>query len=203
MKRSLLAVLLVIAGYVGGHLTATPPAAAQGSEGLQNFNDLPPTAPNQPTKGIYWSSEKLKSAGVTMAARRAANKPMTLAEIRQLVPLPYTRTHTYNLMHRVPTPAGQPSLGEMHDGVTDLYVVIAGSGATTVGGEIPDKNCSRPGECTGTIKGGETFPLKAGDIREIAPSSPHATLTGPEGMTYMMIKVNVGLYPWSQIGMIR
>jgi len=132
-----------------------------------------------------------------------ANKPMSLTEIRQLVPQPFTRTHIYNLMHRVPTPAGQPALGEQHDGVTDLYIVIAGSGMTTVGGEIPEKKSSNPGEYTGIIKGGETFPLKAGDILEIPPSVPHATSTGPEGMTYMMVKINVGLYPWSIVGMVK
>jgi mannose-6-phosphate isomerase-like protein (cupin superfamily) len=204
MKKSLSAVLLVLAGYVGGYLSATAPTAAQGSPAADKvLTALPPLAPDQPTKGIYWSSEKLKDAGTKMAARRAANKPMNLAEIRQLVPLPYTRTHTYNLMHRVPTPAGQPSLGEQHDGVTDLYIVIAGSGMTTVGGEIPEKKSSHPGEYTGIIRGGETFPLKAGDILEIPPSVPHATSTGPEGMTYMMVKINVGLYPWSIVGLVK
>jgi hypothetical protein len=56
--------------------------------------------------------------------------------------------------------------------VTDLYIVVVGSGMTTVGGEIPTKVSSRPGEYTGVIKAGETFPLKAGDILEIPQSGP-------------------------------
>jgi hypothetical protein len=42
-----------------------------------------------------------------------------------------------------------------------------------------------------------------GDTLEIPPSVPHATSTGPDGMTYVMVKINVGLYPWSIVGMVK
>jgi quercetin dioxygenase-like cupin family protein len=60
---------------------------------------------------------------------------------------------------------------------------------------------SRPGEYGGNLKGGgKQFKLKAGDLLNIPPNMSHATIPDPdEGMTYVLMKVNVGLYPWSLI----
>jgi quercetin dioxygenase-like cupin family protein len=44
------------------------------------------------------------------------------------------------------------------------------------------------------------FRVKAGDLLNIPANQPHATIAdGPDGMTYVLMKVNVGLYPWSLI----
>ena len=51
----------------------------------------------------------------------------------------------------------------------------------------------------GPIKGGTPFKLQAGDILNIPPNMPHATMPDTGGMTYVLMKVNVGLYPWSLI----
>ena len=111
-----------------------------------------------------------------------------------------TRTHSFILMHRPePRTASQTPNAEQHEGATDIYFVVAGSGTVTVGGEIDSKRASRPGEYTGPIKGGKPFKLQAGDILDIPPNMPHATVPDSGGMTYVLMKVNVGLYPWSLI----
>lgn len=71
----------------------------------------------------------------------------------------------------------------------------------TVGGDVADKRVVRPGEYSGTLKtGGKQFKLKAGDILNIPPNMVHSTVPdAPDGMTYVLMKVNVGLYPWSLI----
>ena len=69
----------------------------------------------------------------------------------------------------------------------------------TVGGTIDNRRTVRPGEYVGPISGGKAFKLKTGDILDIPPNMPHATVPDAGGMTYVLMKVNVGLYPWSLI----
>jgi mannose-6-phosphate isomerase-like protein (cupin superfamily) len=89
---------------------------------------------------------------------------------------------------------------EQHEGATDVYFVVAGSGTVVVGGEVENKRTSRPGEYGGgPIKDGKPFKLQPGDILNIPPNMPHSTMPDPGGMTYVLMKVNVGLYPWSLI----
>ena len=84
--------------------------------------------------------------------------------------------------------------------MTDVYFVTGGSGSVVVGGEIPNRRTVRPGEYSGDpITGGQTFKLEAGDILNIPPNAPHATMADAGGMTYVLMKINVGLYPWSLV----
>jgi mannose-6-phosphate isomerase-like protein (cupin superfamily) len=107
-----------------------------------------------------------------------------------------TRTHSYIMVHRAQS-AGNP---EQHEGVTDVYFVTGGSGTALVGGEIPNRRVVRPGEYAGDpIKGGQAFKLQAGDILNIPPNVPHQTAADAGGMTYVLMKINVGLYPWSLV----
>lgn len=69
-----------------------------------------------------------------------------------------------------------------------------------VGGQIPNRRTVRPGEYAGDpIQSGRSFKLQTGDIFDIPPNTPHATMADAGGMTYVLMKVNVGLYPWSLI----
>jgi mannose-6-phosphate isomerase-like protein (cupin superfamily) len=89
---------------------------------------------------------------------------------------------------------------EQHEGASDIYYIVGGSGTVTVGGTIDTKRISRPGEYGGAITGGKAFKVKTGDLLNIPANQPHATIAdGPDGMTYVLMKVNVGLYPWSLI----
>jgi mannose-6-phosphate isomerase-like protein (cupin superfamily) len=131
---------------------------------------------------------------------RAAKGGQSLSNPRDLMKPMVTRTHSFILMHRPELRAATPAPNaEQHEGATDVYFVVAGSGTVTVGGEIENKRISRPGEYGGPIKGGKPFKLQAGDILDIPPNMPHATVPDPGGMTYVLMKVNVGLYPWSLI----
>jgi mannose-6-phosphate isomerase-like protein (cupin superfamily) len=99
-------------------------------------------------------------------------------------------------------PSGEAG-AEVHEGVSELHIIVAGSATATMGGEVEGRQVSatQPGEVRGTgIKGGQTFKIKAGDVVNIPPNAPHSYQPdGPEGVTYMLVKVNVGLYPWSLV----
>ena len=44
--------------------------------------------------------------------------------------------------------------------------------------------------------GGENIKVKPGDLLTIPPNTPHWAQPDPGGLTYVLLKVNVGLYPW-------
>jgi len=110
-------------------------------------------------------------------------------------------THSYIMLHRGPRPAGEPLGFELHEGVTDVYYIVGGEGTVIVDGvlEVDEDRSSRPGEVLGTMTGGRRIPVTAGSIVNIPPGTSHATVPGPDGMTYILQKINVGMYPWSLI----
>ena len=188
----------LLLGYVAGRsLPQSGSASAQ-----QTAAPRPPAwsaiplAPNQ-GEVVYWSAEDLKKAHTELSAR---SKGRILSKPRDLVPLPMMRTHMFDVVHR--PQLDRPPTPEQHEGVTDLYVVLGGSGTLTVGGEIEDRQpvANRPGEYTGQpIKGGRSYALKPGDIIDVPPNTPHASHGDAGGLTYMLVKINVGLYPWSLV----
>jgi hypothetical protein len=99
---------------------------------------------------------------------------------------------------------------DQHQGATDFYVVTGGGGRMIVGGVIQDREYGRmppsynpgtsqplrPGEFNGQpIVGGHTFVGKAGDWVVIPPNTPHWWQVDDEGMGYLMMKINIGIYP--------
>ena len=95
---------------------------------------------------------------------------------------------------------------EQHAGVYDFYVFTGGTGEMIVGGKIAnrqnltDKDGIIPGEYRGQpIEGGQTFKVKEGDWLLIPPDTPHQPKPDKGGFSYMITKINVGMYPWSLI----
>jgi mannose-6-phosphate isomerase-like protein (cupin superfamily) len=155
-----------------------------------------PLAPNQ-GEVTHWSAESLRNAHTELSTRSSGR---ILSKPRDLLPLPMMRTHMFDVVHR-PAVDRAPA-PEQHEGVTDLYVILGGSGTLTVGGEIEERQtlANRPGEYTGrTIRGGRTVAVASGDIVDIPPNTPHASRGDAGGLTYMLVKINVGLYPWSLV----
>ena len=195
----------VLFGYLAGQATSTRDRV--GAEAAPAQQPPPPQAPAwttiplAPDQGelTYWSSDDLKRAHTEMAARsggRIVSKP------RDLVPVPIMRTHMLDVVHRPQLAAGQTPTAEQHEGVTDLYVIIGGSGTLVVGGTIENRQpiANRPGEYTGRpILGGRTLKVKTGDVVNVPPNLPHASEGDAGGLTYMLVKVNVGLYPWGLV----
>jgi mannose-6-phosphate isomerase-like protein (cupin superfamily) len=155
-------------------------------------------APDQGEPTLF-SSVDLKKAHAELQAR-AAKSNQAVSNPRDLMAPLVTRTHSYILLHRpAPATASAAPSAEQHEGATDVYFIVGGSGTVTVGGSIDARRTARPGEYLGPIKGGKPFKLQAGDILNIPPNMPHATVPDTGGMTYVLMKVNVGLYPWSLI----
>ncbi len=157
-----------------------------------------PLNPNQPDKAQQWTVDKLTQVHTELAARIAKGQP--IGPMRDLIPLLTTRTHAYSMIHR---PASdKPSASESHDGVTDVYFVTGGSATMWVGGTMPDKAVvpGTLGEYRGQHNAdGQVFKVKAGDIINVPPGVPHSSQADPGGETYMLLKINVGLFPWEQV----
>jgi hypothetical protein len=101
---------------------------------------------------------------------------------------------------------------EQHEGVSDFYVITGGGGRMVVDGVIENREYRRaaggntgntaillPGEFDGQpIRDGTTYEVKPGDWLAIPPNVPHWQLPAPNaGMSYLLLKVNVGIYPGS------
>jgi mannose-6-phosphate isomerase-like protein (cupin superfamily) len=214
MKRRLMVTvwgLTLALAYLAGYALspAGSSAAAQGSaaqqpatagRGTTPGGALPPGEYSKiqlsPDQGepILFAGAELRKAHTELQARAKQGSPAVVP--RDLIKQTVTRTHSYILVHR----SGQTGNPEQHEGVTDVYFVTGGSGTVVVGGEIPNRRVVRPGEYSGDpIQGGRPFKLQAGDIFNIPPNVPHATMADAGGMTYVLMKVNVGLYPWSLV----
>ena len=57
----------------------------------------------------------------------------------------------------------------------------------------------QPAPLGGALPPGDYSRMLLAPVLDIPPSVPHATLPDAGGMTYVLMKVNVGLYPWSLI----
>jgi mannose-6-phosphate isomerase-like protein (cupin superfamily) len=183
-----------------------------------NRPGLQPLAPDAP-QPMHWSIDDIRKAHDEMAARaRQAAAPAggssqavgggSLIRVR-------TRTHSMTMLFRRHREAPVSSLtgvmsrwddAEQHAGVYDFYVITGGTGEMVVGGEIEArKNLTSPdglvpGEYRGQpIKGGQTFRVKPGDWLLIPPDAPHQPKPDPGGLSYMLMKINVGMYPWNLI----
>ena len=61
-----------------------------------------------------------------------------------------------------------------------------------------------PGEYVGQpVVGGRVFEVKPGDVLNIPPGTAHWARPDRNGLTYILLKVNVGVYPWSSIAALR
>ena len=214
MKRPLLIMAWVLslafADLAGNALAPASSAAAQAQQAPTAARGATPALAGALPPGEYSKIQLSPDQGVpthyrgadlrnahTQAQARAKQGGQGAVVPRDLMKSMVTRTHSYIMVHRggqaKPTP-------EQHEGVTDVYFVTGGSGSVVVGGEIPNRRTVRPGEYSGDpLTGGQTFKLEAGDILNIPPNATHATMADAGGMTYVLMKINVGLYPWSLV----
>jgi hypothetical protein len=178
----------------------------------------PVLAPDAPPP-MYWSADDIKKAHEDMAARAAAAAGQAGSGSTQAFgggPVRLrTRNFSMSMLYRVHR--DQPVLSltkvnsvwddaEQHAGVYDFYIITGGSGEMIVGGKITnrqnlaDKDGPVPGEYRGQpIVGGQIFKVKAGDWLVIPPDAPHQPKPDAGGFSYMIMKINVGMYPWSLV----
>jgi mannose-6-phosphate isomerase-like protein (cupin superfamily) len=197
MKRVIIGVAAasLSIGYAAGVATTRTVSAAQTPPAQQATWGKVPLAPDH-GKVTHWTGDALKQVHTTLAAR---SNGKILSRPFDLIDLPFTRTHYFDVVHR-PQMTTAPT-AEQHEGVTDVYYIIGGSGTVTVGGEIDGRRtvANRWGEYQGTLRGGQVFKVKSGDLLMVPPNAPHASQGDAGGLTYVLLKINVGLYPWGGV----
>lgn len=184
----------------------------------------PPLFPGEANKPMHWSIDDLhkiyearlaaQKAGIERSAQVGA--PAIPAFHNQVF-----RTHTiatnFRVKYETPRPANLTGVlsnyddVEQHEGVSDFYVITGGGGQMVVDGEIANREYRRargnsgsdvmllPGEFDGQpIRNGHIYTVAPGDWLAIPPNDPHWQRPAPgEGMAYLLLKVNIGLYPSS------
>ena len=211
-----------LVGYLHGTLANTPaPVEAQGRGTGGDQPQVtstppvpnPPLYPDSPNKPMHWSIDDLRK----MHAGRVAAGKIVQGDFAS------QRFRTHNIstnsrwFHPQPIPSNITGVMsqwddvEQHEGVSDFYVFVGGSGKMIVDGEIENREFRRargnsgnssvllPGEFAGQpIRGGKSYEVKAGDWLAIPPNDPHWQNPAPsDPMTYLLLKVNIGLYPGS------
>jgi len=218
MKGLVLAALAagLIVGYSVGSLERGGAATAQ-AQTSTTPSDRRSVLLGQPAEGQYWAGADINKIHADRLASGVARGPHPLSSGMQ------SRTHSINVLtrlyHEKPVPAALTGMmsefdnGEIHDGVTDIYFIVAGGGRVSVGGELQNK-VNRPiaegspirhlGEYVGQpVVGGRVFEVKPGDVLNIPPGTAHWARPDRNGLTYILLKVNVGVYPWSSIAALR
>jgi mannose-6-phosphate isomerase-like protein (cupin superfamily) len=203
----------VVVGYLAGSLGSPATVVVQAQQASATQTDLRSVLLGQPTEGQYWDGANMAKMHADRLASGVARGPHPLSSSMR------SRTHSISvltrLFHDKPIKAaltGRMSEfdnGEIHDGVTDIYFIVAGSGRVSVGGELQNKVARpisegspihHPGEYIGQpVTGGKVFQVKPGDVVNIPPGLAHWARPDKNGLTYYLLKVNVGMYPWTSI----
>jgi len=180
---------------------------------------LQPLAPDAPPP-TYFNIDDIKKAHTEMAERAAKAQAQSGSGSTQAIgggPVRLrTRNFTMSMLYRMHREEPVLSLtkvnsvwddAEQHSGVYDFYIFTGGTGEMIVGGKIANRQNlvdsqwgPVPGEYRGQpIVGGQTFKVKAGDWLVIPPDAPHQPKPDPGGFSYMIMKINVGMYPWNLV----
>ncbi len=81
-------------------------------------------------------------------------------------------------------------LYEVHDGSDDIYYVLDGEATLILGGELVEPNEISPGEWRSkTIKGGNSFVIKKGDLVVVPRGTVHQRTVKNKGFSMILIKV--------------
>src|SRR5882757_10612273 len=185
-----------------------------------NFNSprAPQLAPDAPPVA-YWNIDDIRKAHTELAEKAArALKQAGSGSSQSFGGGPvHVQTRNFSIFMLYRAHREQPVMSltkvnsvwddaEMHAGAYDFYVITGGTGEMIVGGKIAnrqnlhDKDGIIPGEYRGQpIEGGQTFKVKAGDWLLIPPDTPHQPKPDVGGFSYMIMKINVGVYPWSLV----
>lgn len=83
----------------------------------------------------------------------------------------------------------EPGKAEVHEGMTDIWYVISGSGTLITGGTLVEPAETDPGEFRGkAVAGGETRLVAKGDIITIPAGVPHWISKIDREIIYLIVK---------------
>jgi quercetin dioxygenase-like cupin family protein len=146
--------------------------------------------------GVVFASAALAQTMAMHAAPPEAVKYMTAKEVTALTdkPGPGSKTDIVsdheNYFVEYVTRSDAGNVVEVHAHWTDYFQILSGEATLTYGGTVADAKESGPGEIRGgSIVGGKTQLVHAGDYLQIPPGTPHL-LVPPAGgkITYVVFK---------------
>ena len=199
----------ILSGHFDG-LSLIPTANAQENKkevmpfGFNSPHD-PPLAPDAPPI-TYWNIDDIHKAHTEMAEKAAKLvKEAGSGSSQSFGGGPVhvqTRSFSMFMLYRMFRDKPVLSLTKVNSVLDDAEQ----HGEMILGGKIAnrqnlqDKDGIIPGEYRGQpVVGGQTYKVKAGDWLLIPPDTPHQPKPDPGGFSYFIMKINVGVYPWSLI----
>ena len=196
MKRFVPTLLLGVVAFLGGYATSElTKVSAQAQPSAAQAQNPAAQAPRKPLRSVatgqatFFSSDDLKAI---------YQRPK---EERYNVLLAGAPQYRLNISHHpyYDTPkmmAASKTMshwddGEMHEDNTQLYIIMEGTGAVTVGGTAVTERTTTPGEHGGApIEGGTAYKVKPGDWVLIPPNTWHQVQPDPGGITYGLVHIH-------------
>lgn len=139
-----------------------------------------PLAAAEPAGFAYWSGAELKAYGKKLAPKMSPQKVATEQ-------LGKWGNHLTMIAYRE-----SDGEAEVHEKVSDIFVVQAGEAILIVGGKVVGGKSTGPGEIRGkSIEGGVKKKLAPGDVCHIPANTPHQALLAPGSklICYMVVKI--------------
>jgi mannose-6-phosphate isomerase-like protein (cupin superfamily) len=131
----------------------------------------------------HWTGAQLRGFEKTLGQKAGASKSASQ-------PLADLGTHTIQVSYR--EASGE---AEIHENVTDIFVVQAGEATLAVGGTLVNGKTTAPGERRGaSLAGAQHQELGAGDVVNIPAGTPHQVLI-KDGQKYTCLVVKVRSRP--------
>lgn len=126
-----------------------------------------------------WTSAELKAFSKSLSPKIDAKKVATQALFKH-------NNYTFSIAHRE-----GPGEAELHETMSDIFVVQTGTATLVYGGEMVDGKTTAPNEIRGpSIKGGMEKKLSPGDIVTIPARMPHQLkLEAGKEFTYLFVKI--------------
>jgi mannose-6-phosphate isomerase-like protein (cupin superfamily) len=132
-----------------------------------------------PSGFVVWKAADLKNYEKTLHAKLSQDHS---ANER----LPDYEGHAVFAVHREGT-----GLAEAHEMVAHMIYVISGEATIVVGGTMANKKATAPGHTSGgSVDGGETKKVDAGDVLHIPAKVPHLVkVASGAQITYLMMSL--------------
>lgn len=127
----------------------------------------------------HWTGVQLKDIEKTLGQKAGVSKSASQ-------PLADLGTHLIQLSYR--EASGE---AEIHEHVTDVFVVQSGEATLAVGGRMVDGKVTAAGELRGpSLAGAQLKELRAGDVVNIPAGTPHQVLV-KDGKIYACLVVKI------------
>lgn len=196
MQRFVPTLLLGVVAFLGGYATsALTKVSAQAQPSAAQTQNPPAQAPRKPLRSVvtgqatFFSGDDLKA--IYQRPKEERYNVLLAGSPQYRLNISHHPYYDPPKMMAASKTTSHWDDGEMHEDNTQLYIILEGTGAVTVGGTAVTERTTTPGEHGGApIEGGTAYKVKPGDWVLIPPNTWHQVQPDPGGITYGLVHIH-------------